>query len=156
MNPILVALAISVAANAALGWAFLVQRDDTTEARTALRDMEGQRDGVRQVASACSDSVDDLREHQMHAELIAVGVVPTEDSPEPAVSDGPREPVLPTDRTAAINAAFEKIALRNERTDFTSNGSPHAAVIAKELGWSIGGKERDLAWQKFSLERSGL
>ena len=94
--------------------------------------------------------------HQMHAELIAVGVVPTEDSPEPAVSDGPREPVLPTDRTAAINAAFEKIALRNERTDFTSNGSPHAAVIAKELGWSIGGKERDLTWQKFSLERSGL
>ena len=62
MNPILIALAISVAANAALGWAYLGQRDDTTEARTALRDMEGQRDGVRQVASACSDSVDDLRE----------------------------------------------------------------------------------------------
>ena len=62
MNPILGALAISVAANAALGWAYLGQRDDTTEARTALRDMEGQRDGVRQAASACSDSVDDLRE----------------------------------------------------------------------------------------------
>lgn len=62
MNPILIALAISVAANAALGWAYLGQRDDTTEARTALRDMEGQRDGARQAASACSDSVDDLRE----------------------------------------------------------------------------------------------
>lgn len=62
MNPILIALAISLAANAALGWAYLGQRDDTTEARTALRDMEGQRDGARQSASACSDSVDDLRE----------------------------------------------------------------------------------------------
>lgn len=62
MNPILIALAISVAANVALGWAYLGQRDDTATAKTALRDMEGQRNGVRQVASACSDSVDDLRE----------------------------------------------------------------------------------------------
>lgn len=62
INPIIVALAVSVAANAALGWAYLGQRDDTTEAKTALRDMQGQRDGARQAASACSDSVDDLRE----------------------------------------------------------------------------------------------
>jgi hypothetical protein len=62
MNPIMIALAISLAANAALGWAYLGQRDDTTTAQTALRDMEGQRDGARQAASACSDSVDDLRE----------------------------------------------------------------------------------------------
>lgn len=61
-SPLIVALAISVSANAALGWAYLGQRDDTTEARTALRDMEGQRDGARQAASECSDSVDDLRE----------------------------------------------------------------------------------------------
>ena len=62
MNPVLIALAISVAANAALGWAYLGQRDDTTTARSELRDMQGQRDGARQVASECSDSVDDLRE----------------------------------------------------------------------------------------------
>ena len=60
-SPTLIALAISVAANAVLGWAYLGQRDDTTEARTALRDMEGQRDGARQLASECSASVDDLR-----------------------------------------------------------------------------------------------
>lgn len=62
INPFIVALAISVAANAVLGWAYLGQRDDTAVAKTALRDMEGQRDGARQAASACSDSVDDLRE----------------------------------------------------------------------------------------------
>jgi len=61
INPIIVALAVSVAANAALGWAYLGQRDDTAVAKTALRDMEGQRDGIREVASECSASVDDLR-----------------------------------------------------------------------------------------------
>lgn len=62
INPILLALGLSLAVNGLLGWAYLGQRDDTTEARTALRDMESQRDGARQAASACSDSVDDLRE----------------------------------------------------------------------------------------------
>ncbi|CAN7411659.1 hypothetical protein LJR074_002609 [Acidovorax sp. LjRoot74] len=62
LSPILIALAISLAANGLLGWAYLGQRDDTAVAKTALRDMEGQRDGIRQAASACSDSVDDLRE----------------------------------------------------------------------------------------------
>lgn len=52
----------SLALNAVLGWAYLGQRDDTTEAKTALRGMQGQRDGARDAASACSDSVDDLRD----------------------------------------------------------------------------------------------
>lgn len=60
-SPVVIALVISVAANAAMGWAYLGQRDDAAVAKTALRDMEGQRDGIRQVASECSASVDDLR-----------------------------------------------------------------------------------------------
>lgn len=60
-SPLLIALAISVAANAAVGWAWLGQRDETATAKADLRAMEGQRDGVRQVASECSASVDDLR-----------------------------------------------------------------------------------------------
>ena len=62
MSPGQIIILLSLAANAVLGWAYLGQRDDTTEARTALRDMEGQRDGARQAASECSDSVGDLRE----------------------------------------------------------------------------------------------
>lgn len=62
MNPILIALAISVAINAALGWAYLGQRDDTATVQAELHGMQDQRDGARQAASACSDSVDDLRE----------------------------------------------------------------------------------------------
>ena len=55
MNPLTVALAISVAANWALGWAYLGQRDDTTAA-------QGQRDQARADASACSDATENLRE----------------------------------------------------------------------------------------------
>ena len=93
---------------------------------------------------------------QMHAELIAVGIVPAEEMPEVKVADGPVEPTVPQEREAAIFVVFEKIALRNERTDFTANGNPHAAVVAKELGWSLGGKELNAAWQKFMLGKSGV
>lgn len=93
---------------------------------------------------------------QMHAELIAVGIVPAEEMPEPPKSEGPVEPTVPTEREAAIFAAFEKIALKNERTDFTANGNPHASVMAKTLGWSLGGKELNAAWQKFMLGKSGV
>ena len=61
MSPAVWGLVLSVALNAALGWAYLGQRDKTTAAQTALRDMQGQRDGAREAASACSDAVDDLR-----------------------------------------------------------------------------------------------
>lgn len=59
--PVLFGLALSLALNAALGWACLSQRDKTTEAQSAVTAMEQQRDGARAVASACSDAVEDLR-----------------------------------------------------------------------------------------------
>lgn len=59
--PILWGLALSLALNAALGWAYLGQRDKTTKAETAVTAMEQQRDGARAAASACSDAVEDLR-----------------------------------------------------------------------------------------------
>lgn len=59
--PILFGLALSLALNAALGLAYLGQRDKTTEAQSAVTAMEQQRDGARAVASACSDAVEDLR-----------------------------------------------------------------------------------------------
>lgn len=59
--PILFGLALSLALNAALGLAYLGQRDKTTEAQSAVTAMERQRDVARAVASACSDAVEDLR-----------------------------------------------------------------------------------------------
>lgn len=59
--PLFWALALSLALNVALGWAYLGQRDKTTEAQSAATAMEQQRDGARAAASACSDAVEDLR-----------------------------------------------------------------------------------------------
>lgn len=59
--PILFGLALSLALNAALGLAYLGQRDKTTEAQSAVTAMERQRDVAREAASACSDAVEDLR-----------------------------------------------------------------------------------------------
>ncbi len=57
MKVLAIALALSLAACAGLGWAYLGQRDETALAQQALRDMEGQRDGALQAADACSASV---------------------------------------------------------------------------------------------------
>jgi len=91
---------------------------------------------------------------QMHAELIAVGIVPAEEMPEPEDTGEVKEPMVPAEREAAMFAAFEKLVLRAKREEFSATGIPHAAVMAKELGWSLGNKERDAAWRKFSLETS--
>lgn len=55
LSPTLLVLGISLAVNAALGWAYLGQRDETTAAA-------GQRDQARADATACSDAAEDLRE----------------------------------------------------------------------------------------------
>lgn len=93
---------------------------------------------------------------QMHAELIAKGVIPAEEIPEPVDDGSPKEPTVPTEREAALFNVFEKLVLRGRREDFTAVGIPHGAVLAKELGWTLGGKERDAAWQKFQLGKSAL
>lgn len=91
---------------------------------------------------------------QMHAELIAKGVVPAEEIPEPEDDGGVKEPTVATEREAAVFAAFEAIILRGKRGDFSGTGAPHAAVLSKELGWSIDGKERDVLWQKFQADKA--
>lgn len=94
---------------------------------------------------------------QMHAELIAHGILPEEDIPEPEVNTSTKEPVVPTDREAALFKVFEELLLRNKREEFTASGIPHTAVVVKALGWSgLGVKERDAAWLKFIQDRSAV
>ena len=87
---------------------------------------------------------------EMYREVMAVGGVPEDeldlDKPAPV---GPHEPTDPVERKAAIFAAYEAIALRNKREEFTAGGQPHLKAIAKQLGWSIADKERDLSWAEF-------
>ena len=88
---------------------------------------------------------------QMHAELIAHGIVPAEEVPEVVVAPG-TEPFVAAEREAALFAAIEKIVTRGKRGDFAGTGAPHTAVLARELGWSaLDAKERDAAWAKFQI-----
>lgn len=90
----------------------------------------------------------------MHAELLAIGIIPEEPMVEEPVVEGTQAPQDPQAREAALFDAFEKVALRNDRNDFTAKGVPHLSVLAKELGWNVDTKERDSAFQKWTLERS--
>lgn len=61
MNPILYALIASAALNLLAGWAWLGQRDAIATLRSETKAVQGQLDGARADARACSDAVDDLR-----------------------------------------------------------------------------------------------
>ncbi|MFC4927871.1 MULTISPECIES: hypothetical protein [Delftia] len=56
------ALLASLLGNVLLTRAYLGQRDAATIARASVGEMAQQRDGARDLAAACSDAVDDLRE----------------------------------------------------------------------------------------------
>jgi septal ring factor EnvC (AmiA/AmiB activator) len=61
VNSALIALGLSIALNAGLGWAYLGQRDTIATLRTEAKAVQGQLQGARADAKACSDAVDDLR-----------------------------------------------------------------------------------------------
>ena len=91
---------------------------------------------------------------QMHAELIQNGILPTDPIPEPEPDGSPKEPTVAGDRKDAVYAAFKALILRAKRGDFAGTGAPHTAVLSKELGWSIDGKERDVLWQSFQADKA--
>ncbi len=91
---------------------------------------------------------------QMHAELVQNGILPTVEIPEPADDGSVKEPTISAERQAAVEAAFEKLILRNKRGDFAGTGAPHVAVMSKELGWTLDGKERDALWQAFQAGKA--
>ena len=57
MNPVHIILALSVLANAALGWAYLGQRDKAAKASDDLTHMQQQREGYEAPLARCADSV---------------------------------------------------------------------------------------------------
>jgi len=61
MTPLQIILLVSLAANGLLGWAYLGERDDATEARAAVSAKDQELAGVRGAAEACSTRVDELR-----------------------------------------------------------------------------------------------
>lgn len=90
---------------------------------------------------------------ELHQEVMNLGAEPEDELPvDVPVSTGiPSDPI---ERTAAINAAFTAIVLRNVREEFTAGGAPHSKAIALELGWPLDARERDTAWEAFQQAAS--
>lgn len=87
----------------------------------------------------------------LYAEVQAVGAIPEEEIPEDEAAAKSNEPSDPLVRKSALFEAFDKIALRGRREDFTAGGSPTNAVLAAELGWTVAAKERDIVWAEFKI-----
>jgi hypothetical protein len=90
---------------------------------------------------------------EMYQEVLAVGGTPEEDIDlDPPKPEGVEEPTDPVARRAALFTAFEALSLRGKREDFTAGGQPHPKALAKELGWQVSNKERDLMWVEFKTK----
>ena len=88
----------------------------------------------------------------MHGELLAAGVLPVDEIVEPTVIEGTTEPVAPEARLKELFVAYEKMALRSKRGDFSGSGVPNLAVLTELLGWKVEAKERDSSWAKFQVK----
>lgn len=109
----------------------------------------------RTIASTCGISIEfkkgelHLVPPAMYNEVIAAGGVPESELSDDELPAKPASPEALADRKAALFKAFEKIAKRNVREDFTAGGMPHLGVLATETGWTVAAKERDAAWVEF-------
>ena len=109
----------------------------------------------RTIASTCGLSIE-FKKGELHlvppgmfAEVIAAGGVPEHGLSEDELPKKTDTPDAIAEREAAVFKAFEAIVLRNVREEFTAGNVPHATVLAREVGWSVTAKERDLFWVKF-------
>lgn len=86
----------------------------------------------------------------LYAEAQAIGAIP-EDEIEEKVAPKTKEPVEPAEREEEAFVAFEALALRNDRADFTAGGVPREQALESLLGWKLPAKERDVLWAKFKV-----
>lgn len=109
----------------------------------------------RTIASTCGLSIEfkkgelHLVPPAMYGEVLAAGGVPETELTEEEMPKSAATPEALADREKAIFAAFETIAKRNTREDFTAGGMPHLSVLTNITGWAVAAKERDATWVKF-------
>jgi len=105
MNPIIIALAISLAANVALGWAYLGQRDTATAAQTETKQADG-------VAQACTEGVKTLgtqakKRHADAAPKIEAADKAAEEAGKLAIQIISTPAAVPGDACASAQAALD-------------------------------------------------
>lgn len=105
MSPITVVLAISLAANAALGWVYLGQRDTATVAKTETKQADG-------VSKACTEGVKTLskqaaKRHADGAPKVAAATQQAEDAGKQAVQILTTPPAVPGNDCKSAQATVD-------------------------------------------------
>lgn len=105
MNPMTVILAISLATNVALGWAYLGQRDTAVEATTETKQADG-------VAKSCTEGVDSLgkqaaKRHADAAPKVEAARQNAEEAGKLAVQIISTPAAVPGDACASAQAALD-------------------------------------------------
>jgi hypothetical protein len=111
----------------------------------------------RTIASTCGLAIEFKKDEYhfvppaMYNEVIAAGGVAEDEGFDHESLKPTNTPEVASAREAVLFAAFESIAKRNHRNEFTAGGMPHLSVLAKAKGvdWEVTNKERDAAWVKF-------
>lgn len=58
------------------------------------------------------------------------------------------------ERQQKLFAAFDTMLSRSERNDFTASGLPHARRLTGMVGFDVGNRERDDAWQLYTRSKA--
>lgn len=114
----------------------------------------------RTLASTCGLSIEFVKNEfhlvppAMYGDVLAAGGVPEDEIDEAEMPSKPPTPEMLDAREQLLFTAFEKIAKRNNRNDFTAGGQIHLSVLSKATGvdWDVTAKERDAAWVKFQAK----
>lgn len=109
----------------------------------------------RTISSTCGLSIEfkkgelHLVPPSMYEQVIAAGGTPEVELTEEELPPKTATPEALEAREAAMFKAFEAIATRNVREEFTAGGMPHNSVVARETGFAVSARDRDAAWLKF-------
>jgi len=89
-------------------------------------------------------------------DVVAIGAVATEASDGDVLGDvpAPVSSLTPDERRHKLFEAFETMLSRGERTDFTASGLPHARRLTGMVGFEVGNRERDEAWQLYTQAKA--
>ena len=89
---------------------------------------------------------------EMWGTVQAIGAIPEDELPEDFVP-AKKDAADPIERRTAAFAAFTAIVERNEREDFTGNGTPKAEAVEAITGFKMDAKERAALWAEFRQEQ---
>lgn len=85
------------------------------------------------------------------AEAVHVGAVRADGPQEALVEDelAPVKTISAEEKAEKLAEAIKIMLARNQRGDFTGNGSPNAKVLSSMVDFQVDNTMRDTAWQKF-------